>query len=358
MNNSEIVSQRLHNQRLASPEFKKPVDVVHWLGAVQAQDFNGAKWALAQRMRTTTNSLIEEAYNEGKILRTHLMRPTWHFVAPDDIRWLLQLTASRVNVACGSNYRKLELDAALFKRCNKALTKALKGGQHLTRTALRTVINQAGVAADDSLRLVHILLYAELDGLICSGPRLGNQFTYALLDERVPETKKLNREEALAKLTRRYFTSHGPATLQDFIWWSGLTAADAKNGLALVEPHLTKALADGKVYWTSGSVMRVGRSLRSAYLLPAFDEYIVAYKDRKAVLDLNKSKLLMIDNGILGPTIIVDGKIAGSWRRTNGKNSVMMTLNPFRPLSKTEKLAIGKAMDRYATFLGLPIEIK
>jgi len=187
-------------------------------------------WTLAQRMRNTTNSLIEEAYNEGKILRTHLMRPTWHFVAPDDIRWLLQLTASRVNAACGSNYRKLELDEALFKRCNKALTRALQGGQHLTRTALRTVINQAGVVADDSIRLVHILLRAELDGLICSGPRLGNQFTYTLLDERVPETKTLNREEALAKLTRRYFTSHGPATLQDFIWWSGLTAADAKNG--------------------------------------------------------------------------------------------------------------------------------
>lgn len=358
MNNSELVSQRLHNQRLTSPEFKKPVDVVRWLGAVQAQDFNGAKWALAQRMRNTTNSLIEGAYNEGKILRTHLMRPTWHFVAPDDIRWLLQLTASRVNAACGSNYRKLELDEALFKRCNKAMTRALQGGQHLTRTALRTVVNQAGVAAGDSIRLVHILLRAELDGVICSGPRIGKQFTYALLDERVPETKKLNREEALATLTRRYFMSHGPATLQDFMWWSGLTAVDAKNGLALVEPHLTKASADGKVYWTSRSVMRVGRPLRSAYLLPAFDEYIVAYKDRKAVLDLNKSKPLMIDNGILGPTIIVNGKIAGSWKRANGKNSVMMTLNPFRPLSKTEKLAIGKAMDRYAAFLGLPLEIK
>ena len=244
----EVLSQRLNNQKLSSPDFPKPVEVVRWLGAVQAQDYNAAKWALALRMRKTTNAVIEEAYNEGKILRTHLMRPTWHFVAPEDIRWLLELTAPRVNIKSGPNYRKLGLDDAIFKRSNKALANALKGGKHLTRAVLRTVLNQSGVAADDSIRLAHIFLRAELDGVVCSGRRIGKQFTYALLEERVPATKTLTRDEALAKLTRCYFTSHGPATLQDFIWWSGLTVVDARHGIALIDRHLREALVEEKSY--------------------------------------------------------------------------------------------------------------
>jgi hypothetical protein len=353
MNKADIVYQRLLNQRLSSSKLKRPVDVVQWLGAVQAQDFNGAKWAIAQRMRDATNTVIEGAYNEGKILRTHLMRPTWHFVAADDIRWLLQLTAPRVNIKCRSNYRKLELDDRIFKRCNKAFTRALKGGKHLTRTALRKVLNEVGVAAQDSVRLAHILLRAELDGVICSGPMAGHQFTYALLEERVPEMKALDRDEALAKLTRRYFTSHGPATLHDFIWWSGLTALDAKNGIASIERHLTKALCDDKVYWSPRSVETAHQPLRSAYLLPSFDEYIVAYRDRKAVFDLAESKLLITPNGILGPTVIVDGKVAGSWKHTKDKTTVTIDVKSFRQLSKLEKLAITMAADRYARFLGL-----
>jgi len=238
MNSSDVVSQRLNNQKLSSSEFKKPVDVVRWLGAVQAQDFNGAKWALALRMRGATDADVETAYNDGQILRTHVMRPTWHFVAPEDIRWLLQLTAPRVNVRCGPNYRKLELDTATLKRSNKILTKALQGGKHLTRSALKKVLNSSGIAADDTVRMAHILLRAELEGLVCSGPRIGKQFTYALLEERVPSTTALTRDEALAKLTQRYFTSHGPATLQDFIWWSGLTTADARHGVEMIDRHL------------------------------------------------------------------------------------------------------------------------
>src|SRR6185295_11390501 len=162
MNKAKLVSQRLQNQRLSAPEFRKPVDVVRGFGAVQSQDFEAAKWALALRMQSATNAGIEEAFNRGAILRTHLMRPTWHFVAPDDIRWLLQLTAPRVNIKCGPNYRKFELDKTVFKRSNRTITNALKGGKHLTRLALKTLLNQSGVAADDPVRLAHILLRAEL----------------------------------------------------------------------------------------------------------------------------------------------------------------------------------------------------
>ena len=323
--------------------------MVHWLGAVQAQDFNGAKWGIAQRMGDPTNTLVDEAYDQGKILRIHVMRPTWHFVAADDVRWLLQLTASRVKVRCRPYYRKLELDDRVFKRCNKVFTRVLTGGKHLTRDALRKILVDAGVAAQNSERLGHILVRAELDGVICSGPMIGRQFTYALLDERVPEMKTLDRDEALSKLTRRYFTSHGPATLQDFIWWSGLTALDAKHSITLAERYLSKQVCDERVYWGPRVVETISRP-RSAALLPPFDEYVVAYKDRKAVFDLENSKLLTTPNGILGPTVIVGGKVAGSWKQTRKNGKVAIDVKPFRPFKKFEKLAIAMAADQYARY--------
>lgn len=345
MNNSDIIYQRLHNQRLAAAKFKKPVDVVRWLGAMQAQDFHGAKWAIAQRMSATTNAAIEKAFNEGRILRTHLMRPTWHFVAPDDIRWLLKLTAPRVNLASGTNYRKLELDTTIFNRSNKAVTRALKGGKHLTRSVLKKVLNESGIAADDGVRMAHILLRAELDGVVCSGPRVGNQFTYALLDERVPPTNSLTHDEALAKLTERYFRSHGPATLQDFVWWSGLTTADGKKGLALVQSEIVNE----KTYWGPRSATRAGIS-GTVHLLPAYDEYLVAYKDRTAAVGNA--------NSIFGPTIIVDGKIVGNWNRTISNRSVVIKLEPRSSLNRKERLNLREAAEQYAAFLGLAAEIK
>jgi len=340
MNNADLISQRLHNQRLSSPEFTKPADVVRWFGAVQAQDFAAAKWALALRMRDATDTTIEKAFNEGKILRTHVMRPTWHFVAPDDIRWLLQLTAPRVNVKAGAYYRKYELDGATFKRSHKALIKALRGGKHLTRRVLKDVLTQSGVNVDDPVRLVHILMRAELEGIVCSGPRVGKQMTYALLDERVPPTKLLDRDEALATLTRRYFTSHGPATLQDFIWWSGLTATDARHGVALVDRQLGETMIEERTFQSPRSVQTVQHSKHSAHFLPVYDEYLVAYQDRRAV------------GGTLGPALIVDGKVAGVWKRTNDKKTVAIELQLLRKLTNSEQLAVAKAGDRYVAFLG------
>ncbi len=338
----DFITTRLHNHKLSSSEFKNPADVVRWLGAVQAQDFNAAKWALALRMRGATHALIEAAYNRGEILRTHLMRPTWHFVAPEDIRWLLALTAPRVNQKAGPNYRKLELDEAEFKRCNQVLKRVLKGGKHLMRTELRKALSDAGIAADDPLRISHIMFRAELDGVVCSGPMKGKQFTYALLDERVPEAPALIREEALAKLTQRYFTSHGPATLQDFVWWSGLTVADARNGVASVKSQIAELVIDEKVYWSS-KVKTAKRSGTSAYLLPAYDEYFVAYKDRQPLFVPGE----MDTWGVLGPAVVIDGVAAGNWKRVN--NTVEFSFT--RPLTKTEKYAVSTAVDRYTTYL-------
>ena len=341
MNRADLVSRRLHNQKLSAPDCRKPVDVVRWFGAVQSQDFEAAKWALALRMRSATNGVIEEAFNRGTILRTHVMRPTWHFVAHDDIRWLLELTAPRVNLRCGPNYRKLELDDATFKRSRKVLERALNDGKHLPRSDLRRRLNESGVEANDTVRLAHILLRAELDGVICSGPRVGKQFTYALFDERVPATNTIARDEALAKLTRLYFRSHGPATLQDFTWWSGLTVTDTKRGLELAGRRFEKTTIEETVYWGLRSSETPAHSSATAYLLPAYDEYFVAYKDRQSALDVNTS---LTTWDLLGPTVVIDGMAVGRWKKSND-------FEFSRVLKKTEQAAIDQASKRYKEFL-------
>jgi hypothetical protein len=355
MKTSDIALQRLKNQRLSSPDLKTAAQVVHWLGAVQAQDYYAAKWALGLRMPAATDEAIERAFAAGEIVRTHVMRPTWHFVSPVDIRWLLKLTAPRVNAASKYHYRKLELDEAVFKRTNKAIAKALLGGKQLTRESLRSAVQRAGVPVDDLLRFTHILLRAELDGVICSGARQGKQFTYALLDERVPETKALSREQALADLTRRYFTSHGPATLTDFVWWSGLTTKDANSGLDMVRRNLLREVIDDKTYWRSSSLTPVNRTSRVAHLLPQFDEYLVSYKDRSAAFETNSNKKTPQGNMILGPVIVIGGRVVGSWKRSLAGESVRITLNYFAPVNKADRHLVADAADRYGAFLGLKV---
>ncbi len=349
--NASIISARLRNHRLSSPTFQQPVDVVRWFGAVQAQEFNAAKWALGLRMRTATNAIIEEAFNRAEIVRTHVLRPTWHFVAPEDIRWLMELTGPRVNLKCGSAYRKYELDAAVLKRTHSIITKALKGGKHLTRSELKAILNRTGIAADDTVRMGHILLSAELNGVVCSGPLRGKQFTYALLDERVPAGRKLNRDEALAELTRRYFMSHGPATLADFVWWSGLTTNDAREGIALLDRQLRKLSIEKTTYWSSDGRPSSQRGA-GAHLLPAYDEYTVAYKNREIVFHPEAASQLSVW-GVLGPTVIVDGKIVGTWKGTLEKGMIKIALNSPKVLSKPENQAIIASAETYAAFLGV-----
>ena len=349
MRPSAVTHARLHHQRLSSTRFTRPDQVVAWLGAVQAQDYPGAKWAVGQRMRHATDEVIEKAFAEGSILRTHVLRPTWHFVTPADIRWMLELTAPRVKSAIGFNCRRMSMDDAIFKRSQKAIVAALRGGRQLTRDALRQAIQHAGIATDD-VRFVLILMRAELDGVICSGARIGKQFTYALLDERVPRSHTLTRDEALAELTRRYFTSRGPATVRDFVWWSGLTAADAKAGIEMMGRRLAREVIDGTTCWRSSSTQTATRGPRAMYFLPAYDEYLVAYKDRSAAIGPAHSAEGA--NLILGPTIVLNGRIAGTWKPVPAKDAVIVTLNPFAPLRGTARRAVLDAARRYGTFLG------
>lgn len=342
-----IATLRLKNQQLLNPAFKKPEELVTWMGAVQAQDYAGAKWAVGVRTTETSDHSIEQAIDRGKIIRTHVLRPTWHLVSPMDIRWMLMLTAPRIHAFAAFGYRKMELNDAIFKRANKALTKALQGGKHLTRIELAIVLQQAKIQTDE-LRMIHILMHAELDAVICNGPRQGKQFTYALLDERVPKTKTIKQEEALIHLTMRYFKSHGPATLADFTWWSGLTAKDAQKGLQLIQSTLVSEVVLKKTYWMTPETAAI-KNKSGIYLIPAFDEYTVAYKDRSLVLDAAAAK--KTGNGIFKPLLVIDGQVKGFWKRNDKKGSSRVDLTPFEKLNAEETKKVNAEMKRYSSFL-------
>jgi hypothetical protein len=356
MTSLDIMRQRLFNQHLAGVPFEKPEDVVRWLGAVQAQEYAGAKWAVAQRTKGIRDAAIDQAFAEGTILRTHVMRPTWHFVTPADIRWMLKLTAPRVNAVNAYYYRKFELDDAIFRRSNAVLAKALQGGKQLTRPELASLLQQAGIppVIDDRLRLSYIMMRAELDGLICSGALRGKQHTYALLEERIPQAKTLERDEALAELTKRYFMSHGPATLKDYLGWSGLTAVDAKAGLEMVKSQLAQEVVDDKTYWFAPNVPTTQEVSPIAHLLPAYDEYTIAYKDHSTILDPQHLQQVISDNGIV---IVIDGHIVGTWKRIFKGGTVIITPSLFTPLGQAENHAVAEAAQRYGAFLDMTVTL-
>jgi hypothetical protein len=358
MTGLNLAHQRLHTQHIAGPGLDKPEDVVRLLGAVQAQDYPAAKWAVGLRLRNATDSDIERAFTDGRILRTHVMRPTWHFVMPEDIRWMLALTAPRVRALLAHYDRQQEVDASTIARSDDLIEKALQGGKHLTRSELGAILQQDGIKTADNPRLGHLIMHAELNAVVCSGPRRGNQHTYALLDERAPQARTLPGDEALAALTLRYFTGHGPATVKDYVWWSGLTTTDAKAGLEMVKSHLTHETIDGQTYWFSESAQFTSDPSPTAYLLPIYDEYIVGYKDRSAALDAaHTDKLDPLRCIFFGHLIIIDGQIAGSWKRTLSKNAVTLEAQPFTPLTPAQLEAYTTAAHRYAHFLNLPLAL-
>jgi hypothetical protein len=271
----DIARQRLINQGLVRPTLKTAGEVVARLGAVQAQDYAASKWGIAQRTSGATDAEIEKEIDDGTIVRTHVLRPTWHFVAAADIGWMLALTAPRVHAANAFWYRWLEVDDAVARRGRTVIARALKDGKHLTRAELGAALAKAKIQIANPVRLACIVMRAELDGLICSGERRGKQFTYALLEERVARPTALERDAALFELARRYFTTRGPATIDDFAWWSGLTKADAKRGVDAAAAHLEHESIEGRSYWFPAAERSVRSSSPSVHLLPNFDEYFI-----------------------------------------------------------------------------------
>lgn len=349
---------RLAHQRLVDPGDARAAEVVAALGAVQAQDFAGAKWAVAQRTRSLDDAAVEQAFIDGEIVRTHLLRPTWHFVAAEDLRWMLALTAPRVHAANAYQYRQFGVDAALVRRSHGVLERVLCGGEALTRTEIVAAWQAAGIVTGDAVRVACLLMWAELDALICSGPRRGKQFTYCLVDERVPPARPLSRDESLAELARRYFTTRGPATLRDFAWWSGLTAGDCTKAVGLLGAALGREVVDGHTWWFGEETRPLRWRTPPAHLLPNYDEFFIGFRDRSAMLRrVGEQGLPNPSQAVFANVVAIDGQLVGGWKRDIGARAACVQLALATPLTAPERGAVDVAMQRYARFLGMPVSL-
>jgi hypothetical protein len=351
-----IARLRLAHQHLADPVAADPAQLVRRLGAVQSQDYAGAKWALALRLRGVGDDMIEAALTRGAILRTHVLRPTWHFVAPQDIRWMLALTAPRVRAAMAGSNRRLELDDAVFRRSRTVIARALRDGRQCTRDELAQALTRARIVVGEPQRLAHLVMDAELEGLICSGARRGKQFTYALLDERVPAIRPLARDEALAELASRYFTTRGPATAHDFAWWSGLTVSEARKAAESVGTALHHAALGGQTVWFADAPPAAPSHRLGAHLLPNYDEFFIGFRDRSAVLQSASMLQVPAPTGARYPNVIaVDGQLVGSWRRDVARDGVCVELDLPVPVNEAKRRLVNQAAQKYASHLGLPL---
>ncbi len=359
MTQVHIVRERMANQFLTTPGFANASEVVRAMGAVQAQDYGGAKWALSQRAEGASDDVIEREISAGKILRTHVLRPTWHFVVPEDIRWMLALTGPRVTSAMASYNRRLELTPAVFRRSNEAITDALGGANHLTRAELGEALGRARLGEVTGQRLGHVLMQAELDAVVCSGARQGNQFTYALLDERVPPTAPLERDEALLELTRRYFAARGPATPRDFSWWSGLTVGDARRGIQIAGSGLHRLSHDGHDYWFKPRTRPAPKESPTVHLLPNYDEYFIGFRDRSAIAQrLGHTRLVTGGSALISHIVFVNGQIVGGWKRTFKGKNVVIAMSMLSPVNKPELARITAAARKFGAFLGMQVDLQ
>ncbi|MBK5721289.1 AlkZ family DNA glycosylase [Dysgonomonas sp. Marseille-P4677] len=350
MDATTIVTTRLVNQQLIKTDLKTPKEVVSWMGAIQAQDFNMAKWAVGVRLGGISDKQVEDAVNKGDIIRTHILRPTWHFVSSDDIYWMLKLTASRIKAAVDAYDKSLKLTPEIVLKTNLAITKLLEKEPHQTREELGIRLEELGIPINRSI-LTHIMYHAEQDGIVCNGIVRGKKQTYDLLENRIPKPSEISRDEALYRLAYKYFRSHGPATLQDFIWWSGLTATDARKAVESIRKEFIFEIFDAQTYILHDSCLNYKLDKDHIHFLPAFDELFISYKDRKESLALEHQKKVIVSNGVFKPTIFHNGKIIGIWNRVVRKSGVTAEGSLFfNPPASIHKL-IKKASNEFDAFM-------
>ncbi|MDQ2853657.1 MAG: winged helix DNA-binding domain-containing protein [Chloroflexota bacterium] len=359
MNALAIVGRRLKSQRISGSAASTPDQVVRGLGAMQAQEYPVAKWSIGMRTAGgSSDAALDQALADGLILRTHILRPTWHFVLPADIRWMQQLTAARVQARMALYQRRLGLDEAIHQATNRALSRILDGGKRLTRREILPLLQDRGIAVDGE-RLGHLMLRAELDLLVCSGGLKGRQHTYALLDEIVPAASPMPREVGLAELTRRYFTGHGPATATDFAWWSGLTMADVRRGLELVRGQLESVMVADRTLWFASIPDVPADPSPTAHLIQGYDEFIIGYSQSRHLVDLaSLYTAAPVRETLPLHAVLLDGQVVARWRRLPGPKSTVIQVQLGRQLAPPEFDALKRGVDRYARFLGVPLSLQ
>lgn len=320
----KIPNIRLQNQQLLNPLFCQPKELVSWLGAMQAQNYSMVKWAVGMRLKSATIQTVEEALRKGEILRTHVMRPTWHLVAAEDIRWMLKLSARRIKSANDSFAKgyNLEITDELYAKSYNLLEKILCGNKSLTKQEIAEHFCCSGILVEaDNHRMTRFMVRAEQEGIVCSGEDKGGKYTYALLEERVPPVPEITKDEALARLARSYFRSHAPAVLQDFIWWSGLPVSEAKQAIYLIESELTAEQWNGQTWYVHEACRTRGKVSGRLHLLPSYDEYLLGYKDRTDVLPKEHYPKAFTNNGLFYPVILHEGQVIGNWSKSAKKGS-------------------------------------
>lgn len=351
MKHSEIAQHRLVSQKLHKKDEHSPKEIVNHLGAIQAQDYAMAKWAIGARC-TATEKEIEGALNDGKIIRTHILRPTWHFVAAEDIHWMLELSAPQVKRIVNSYAKKQGLDEKKLQKINAKIQKLLGGNKHMTREEIMQELDMTKNSNQEFLNGSIIMMNAELDGLVCNGTRKGKQITYTLLEDKVVKPNvKLAKEEALVKLAKRYFESHGPATILDFSWWSGFPITTCKLTLQTIGSELNSTEIEGQTYWFGNQFLSRNDFRESVHFLPAFDEILISYKTREASILVEHQAKAFTNNGIFKPIILQNGKVIGTWKRTIKKDQVKVEMSFFETIDKKEKAAIFEATTTFGNYL-------
>jgi hypothetical protein len=348
MTHQDVAHVRLVNQLLINGKAKTPDEVVSHLGCVQAQDYAGGELSIGLRLYNSTLADVEHSIANRKVVRTWAMRGTLHFVAAADTRWILELLAPDIIAGIARRYRELELDDATLTKSNSVLARTLRDGKQMTRSELAAELEKNGISCEGQ-RAAHILQRASLDRIICFGVTHTKQ-THVLFEEWLPRAKSMPREESLAELTRRYFASHGPATIQDYMWWSGLKASDAKAGLDMTKSEFEQSTVNGQPYWMPSKNSSGKAAGPVACLLPAFDEFILGYKDRSASVSPDLSAHLRT-GGIPDQIIVIEGKVVGTWRRALKKNNVVLKITLSTRLKKKEKAGLDMAIERYGEFV-------
>ena len=356
MNLTDLARLRLSSQQISSTQFSTSRQLAGWMCAMQAQDYAMLQWALGARLPGSTVADVEAAVASAEIIRTHLLRPTWHLVAAEDLRWLLGLTAPRLRASLKPRHAGLGLSDAVHAESQQIMLGLLSGGRQLTGEELGAEFEKANIPTGEN-RLSHLLMRAELDALLCSGATRKGKRTYALLDERVPPAPALSRDEALGRLAFKYFSSHGPATLADFAWWSGQTTGEARRALELVSADFVSVTVASQEYWYSAAALAPVEE--SACLLPAFDEFIISYTDRAAALALENFSKAVSNNGVFRPVIVVDGQVTGIWRRTTHKDHLLLETQFFSALPDRLTLErLEQCALQFGQFFGKRIEIQ
>ncbi len=352
----EIAGRRLRNSRLTGSTFDAPEDVVRWHGAMQGQDYGPTKWAIGQRCAATVvDADVDRALEVGSVVRTHVLRPTWHLVGREDVRWMLALTGPRIQRGNERRYRELGLDARLRARCVRVIASALARGP-MTRDEIADLLAARGLDPAGQ-RMPYILMHCELEAVICSGGLRGRQHTYALLDDRVPlDDRPFDREAALVELTCRYLASHGPATAQDLAWWSGLTVADVSRALGEQGDDVTSQVLDGLTFWMTASEPARAPTVRGVHLLHAYDELLVGFRPSRFFGDprAEETRAAWSEPGPPRGVMLSNGRIAGLWRRTIAARALRIEMHPYQRLPPGVIRALEAAGGRYGRFVDRP----